>query len=232
MSVAEHLGIKTSEYDAQILTFIPYYDEILDNAAAALDALDRTARTVVDLGTGSGALAARCLTRLRGARVIGIDSDARMLEMARRRLGRRLTPIVGNFETATIPACDVVTASFSLHHITTPAAKARVFRKAFHALAPGGLLIDADCVTATSTRLQKKDMAAWHAHLAATHGKAGATRFLRAWAGEDTYFTLDQETKLLRDAGFLVDVPWRRGSFAVIAAAKVRRKTRRQGPRS
>ena len=54
MSVAEHLGIKTSEYDAQILTFIPYYDEILDNAAAALDALDRPARMMVDLGTGVG----------------------------------------------------------------------------------------------------------------------------------------------------------------------------------
>jgi hypothetical protein len=71
--------------------------------------------------------------------------------------------------------------------------------------------------------LQRKDMAAWHAHLAATHGKAGATRFLRAWAGEDTYFTLDQETALLRDAGFAVDVPWRRGALAVIAAAKPRR---------
>ena len=98
-----------------------------------------------------------------------------------------------------------------------------VFRKAFRALAPGGLLVDADCVTATSRRLQTRDMAAWRAHLAATHGPAGATRFLRAWAGEDTYFSLEQETRLLRDAGFEVDVPWRRGSFAVIAAAKRRR---------
>jgi ubiquinone/menaquinone biosynthesis C-methylase UbiE len=166
MSVAEHLGIKTSEYDAQILTFIPFYDEILDNAASALDALDRPARVMVDLGTGSGALAARCLKRLKDARVIGIDSDAGMLAMARRRLGRRLTTVVGNFETAPIPRCDVVTASFSLHHITTPAAKAKVFRKAYRALSPGGLLIDADCVTAVNSRLQRKDMAAWHAHLA------------------------------------------------------------------
>ena len=66
-------------------------------------------------------------------------------------------------------------------------------------------------------------MAAWHAHLAATHGKAGATKFLRAWADEDTYFTLDQETSLLADAGFRVDVAWRRGAFAVIAAVKPRR---------
>jgi SAM-dependent methyltransferase len=155
-----------------------------------------------------------------------------MLAMAVRRLGRRLTTVVGNFETAPIPRCDVITASFSLHHITTPAAKAKVFRKAYRALAPGGLLIDADCVTAVDARLQRKDMAAWHGHLAATHGKAGATKFLRAWAGEDTYFTLEQETALLRDAGFQVDVPWRRGALAVIAAAKPRRTGRRPARRA
>jgi trans-aconitate methyltransferase len=229
MSVAAHLGIKTSEYDQQIRTFIPFYAEILENAAAALDALDRPGRTIVDLGTGSGALAAQCLKRLPEARVIGIDTDAAMLAMAERRLGKALTPMVADFETALIPKCDVVTASFSLHHITEPAAKATVFAKAFASLAPGGVLINADCVTAADGQLQKRDFLAWHAHLAATHGKAGATKFLRAWADEDTYFTLDHETSLLRDAGFVVDVPWRRGAFAVIAATKPRRagRTRR-----
>ena len=42
--------------------------------------------------------------------------------------------------------------------------------------------------------------------------------FLRAWAKEDVYFTLDRETELLREAGFDVDVVWRRDSFAVIVA--------------
>ena len=116
----------------------------------------------------------------------------------------------------------MVTASFSLHHITEPAAKATVFAKAFASLAPGGVLIDADCVTAADGQLQKRDFLAWHAHLAATHGKAGATKFLRAWADEDTYFTLDLETSLLRDAGFVVDVPWRRG--------RVRGDRRHQAP--
>ncbi len=146
MSVAEHLGIKTSEYDQQILTFIPHYADILDAAAGALDALDRPARLLVDLGTGSGALAGRCVKRLRGVRVVGIDSDAAMLAMARRRLGTRLTPVVGNFESAPIPACDVITASFSLHHVASPEAKRAVFARAFASLRPGGMLVDADCV--------------------------------------------------------------------------------------
>ena len=223
MSVAAHLGIKTSEYDQQIRTFIPYYAEILEHAAASLDALDRPARVIVDLGTGSGALAAQCLKRLPEVRVIGIDTDAAMLAMAGRRLGKALTPVIANFEAAPIPKCDVVTASFSLHHITTPAAKAKVFERVYESLSPGGMLIDADCVTATSDALQKRDFLAWHAHLAASHGKAGATKFLREWAHEDTYFTLDLETSLLRAAGFVVDVPWRRDAFAVIAATKPRK---------
>lgn len=226
MSVASHLGIRTDEYDRQILTFIPFYDEILDAAADALTALDRPARVLVDLGTGSGALAARCLTRLEGARVVGVDGDRAMLAMAEQRLGRKLTAVVGNFETAPLPACDVVTASFSLHHVAAPATKARIFARAFAALRPGGMLVDADCTLAADPKLRARDHELWRRHLAATHGAAAARKFLAAWAGEDTYFPLELETALLRKAGFEVDVVWRKASFSVIAATKPRRPRR------
>lgn len=222
MSVASHLGIRTDEYDQQILTFIPFYDEILNAAATALDALERPAKVVLDLGTGSGALAARCLSRLKGARVVGIDGDPAMLGMAEQRLGKALRPVVGNFESTPFPACDVVSASFSLHHVASPAVKQRIFRKAFAALRPGGMLVDADCMLAASPRLRARHHALWRDHLAAAHGAAGAKKFLRAWAGEDTYFPIDVETALLRKAGFAVDVAWRRASFAVVAAVKPR----------
>ena len=55
MSVAAHLGIRLSEYDRRIRTFIPRYEEILDAAAASVVP---KARTIVDLGIGTGALAA------------------------------------------------------------------------------------------------------------------------------------------------------------------------------
>lgn len=227
MSVAGHLGIKTHEYDQQILTFIPFYEEILEQAAAALDALERQARLLVDLGTGSGALAARCAARLRGAAVVGIDSDPQMLDMAVQRLGGRLRTVVADFERASIPRCDVVTASFSLHHVASRAAKRRVLNKVFRALRPGGLLVIADCMTASSPRLQARDMAHWRAHLAVHHGRAAAARFLKAWAREDTYFPLEEETSWLRAAGFRVEVTWRKSAFAVIAASKPRGRSRR-----
>jgi hypothetical protein len=43
---------------------------------------------------------------------------------------------------------------------------------------------------------------------------------MRAWSREDFYVPLEQELQLLRKAGFTVDIPSRRGTFAVIAAAR------------
>ena len=57
MGVATHLGIKLADYDSRIRTFIPHYEEMLDVAAAAIQP---RARTIVDLGIGTGALSARC----------------------------------------------------------------------------------------------------------------------------------------------------------------------------
>ena len=54
MGVASHLGIKIAEYDMRIRTFIPDYEEMLNVVA---DAVPPRARTMVDIGTGTGALA-------------------------------------------------------------------------------------------------------------------------------------------------------------------------------
>src|SRR6266545_1265517 len=83
MGVAAHLGIDLADYDARIRTFIPDYDVMIEAAAAAVP---RGARTIVDLGTGTGTLAARCLSHAPRARIAGIDSDPDILAVAARRL--------------------------------------------------------------------------------------------------------------------------------------------------
>jgi SAM-dependent methyltransferase len=220
MGAAAHLGIRLRDYDARIRTFIPRYDEMLDAAAAVLKALHRRAPLVLDLGIGSGALAARCLAAAAGARIVGVDTDEGMLALARTRLGRRLTAVPGDFLTTSLPRCDVVTASFALHHVPTRRRKAALYARCFGALDRGGLLINADCCLASNSRLQALDRAAWRAHLQRRYSRPRAERFLRSWAQEDVYFHLEDELALLRSAGFTVDVPWRRHSFAVIVGAK------------
>ena len=212
MGAATHLGINLSEYDAVILTLIPHYDELIDAAGAAVGALARPAPAVVDLGTGSGALAQAILKASPKARVTGIDEDAGMLAMAEKRLKGRITVIHGNFETTPIPGCDVISASFALHHIRTSRRKA--------ALKRGGLIVSADCCLASAAALQRSDRANWLAHLRQNCSPAKAEGYLKAWAKEDVYFTLEQEMDLLRRAGFKAEIAFRKTCFAVVVGLK------------
>ena len=219
MGAASHLGIDLREYDTRIRSFIPGYDEMLDVAAAVLaSAVRRRNPVIVDLGIGTGALAARCLASKPRARLVGVDEDAQMLTAARKRLGDLFSAIHGSFEDAELPACDAVTASLALHHVPTTARRVRLLRRIERALRPGGILISADCYLASTPALRSSERRAWLSHLERRYTAKQSAAYLRAWAKEDHYQRLGDEVALLEDAGFAVDVVWRRGSFAVVAA--------------
>ena len=123
MGAAAHLGIKQGDYDRMIATLIPHYSELLDAAAAAVDAVARLAPAVVDLGTGSGTLAQRIFKMRPKARMIGIDADRTMLDAATRRLRGRIQTIEEDFEQIRIPRCDVKRSSTSASWARTPRAR-------------------------------------------------------------------------------------------------------------
>ena len=220
MSVATHLGIKPGEYDKMIAALIPHYLEMIEAAADAVDVIARPAPAVVDLGTGSGALAQRILKVRPKARLIGVDADASMLTAATNRLRGRIQTIEDDFERVKIPRCDVISASFALHHVPTGGRKAALYRRCFTALRHGGMLVSADCHLANSTVVQEHHRESWLAHLRRHCSARKAENYLRTWAKEDVYFTLDREIKLLRDADFDVEVTWRKDGFAVVVGMK------------
>ena len=220
MGAATHLGIKQGDYDRMIATLIPHYSDLIDAAADAVDTVARLAPAVVDLGTGSGTLAQRILKVRPKARLIGIDADRTMLDAASRRLRGRIQTIEENFEQIRIPRCDVVSASFSLHHIPTGRRKGALYKHCFTALRPGGMFVSADCYLAGSATVQRRHRQAWLDHLKKNYSPKKAENFLRTWAKEDVYFTLDREIELLRDAGFFTEVTWRQDSFAVLVGLK------------
>jgi ubiquinone/menaquinone biosynthesis C-methylase UbiE len=215
MSVASHLGIRLPEYDARIRTFIPDYEEMLDTAAALVPV---STRTIVDLGTGTGALAARCLRRAPGARVLGIDADPQILGLAAKRLGRRASLVASSFLRTPIPRCDLVVASFALHHVRTRPAKALLYRRIRRALGRTGLLVTVDCQPSPTRAVALAQRAAWLTHLERFYSKRQAAGLLRAWSTEDVYVPLDAEMGLMGAAGFAADLIWRKGAFAVLRA--------------
>ena len=141
-------GIKFGEYDATIASLIPHYKELIEAAAAAVERVAPTSPAVVDLGTGSGALAAAILKVRPKARLIGIDADASMLAAADRRLRGKNRHHRGQLRARSIPRCDVVSASFALHHIDTGRKKAALYKRCFAALRDGGMMVSADCFLA------------------------------------------------------------------------------------
>lgn len=215
MGVATHLGIKLGEYDTRIRTFIPDYEEMLLAAASVVPA---NARKIVDLGIGTGALSACCLRNARRARIFGIDADARMMDAAVRRLHGRAELMCGNFIRADLPTCEAVVASFALHHVRTRAAKEKLYRRIRRVLRPGGMLVNVDCQPARDRTLARQQMDAWRSHLMKSYSRMKAIEFLREWAKEDVYIPLEDEIELMKRGGFVVEVVWRRGAFAVLAA--------------
>lgn len=224
MSVAQHLNIKLSEYDRRIRTFIPYYEELLNAAACVLQVLPAKSPTVVDLGTGTGALSARCLKVQPEALVYGIDGDADILAMAQKRLAKISHSahefVVGDFTKAALPKCDAIVASLALHHIPRRAAKQKLYTRCHAALRSGGVLINADSCPASHSRVAEQDLKQWLAHLEQSYSAQEARGFFEAWAEEDTYFPLQIELEMLRAVGFKTEVVWRRGVFAVAVGIK------------
>ena len=216
MSVATHLGIDLAEYDARIRTFIPHYEEML---AVAGSAVAPRSRLIVDLGIGTGALAARCLETAPEANIVGIDADAEVLKAAGRRLpGASL--VCSQFLRAKIPACDAVVASFALHHVRTRSAKANLYRQITLALRRGGQIINVDCQPAREKHLAQRQFEAWKAHLMRAYSETEAEGYLAAWSQEDVYFPLDVELQLMQGADFAVEVLWRKDAFAVLVGRR------------
>ena len=217
MGVAAHLGIDLADYDERIRTFIPDYEEMLDVAAEAVPA---SARVIVDLGTGTGALAARCVENAGRAHIIGIDSDVGILAAASGRLQHRAAFMTANFTRCTIPGCDTVVTSFALHHVGSRPAKRNLFRRIHSALGRDGVLISVDCHPAADPKLAAEQHRRWKAHLEQFYGSRQAAALLKAWSREDTYMPLNVELTLMKEAGFSAEILWRKGAFAVIRAAR------------
>lgn len=216
-----HFGIQVAEYDEAIVRYIPFYRELIDGIAAWLVGHVPAGGLVVDLGAGTGALAAAVLAALPEAQVEMVDADGGMLDAAAARLGgmglaARARGRKADFFEA-LPACDAVVASLALHHVAEPAKKGELYRRIRAALRPGGVLLVGDCVLHPSGAGERRIRAEWSAHMQG-HGmsEAEALAAFERWNAEDHYLPLTDELRLLSEAGFArPDVFWRRGPCAI-----------------
>jgi SAM-dependent methyltransferase len=223
VSVASHLNIPLDDYDARIRTFIPGYEQMLDTAAHALRALPAREPVIVDLGTGTGALAERCLSVRPDGKLVAVDEDAAILDIARQRLARDgmvASFLHCSFLDETLPRCNAIVASLSLHHVRTVERKQQLYRHCHDALASEGLLISADCFVSADRRLAELERERWCEHLRRSYSDAEVQAHFDTWAREDVYLPLARELAMMREATFVPEVMWRVAPFAVIVARR------------
>jgi tRNA (cmo5U34)-methyltransferase len=226
-SVRRHLRVDVEEYDASIRRFIPGYETMLGEAAAAVAAV-RPA-VVLDLGAGTGALADAILAHPEVGVVELLDVDEEMLARARERLagrGARARFTVRSFHDP-LPECDAVAASLALHHVRTLEEKAALFERVFGALRPGGVFVNADVTMPAEEPARGESWRAWAAHLVASGiGEARAWEHFAEWADEDTYLPLEAELAALEAAGFSARCMWQDRVSTVVVARKPEREQR------
>jgi ubiquinone/menaquinone biosynthesis C-methylase UbiE len=128
---------------------LPLYDPFVrllgaDRARRVLldDATLRPGDNVLDLGCGTGTLATLIKCACPGARVFGLDPDAKALAKARRKALRAGVPVqLDQGYADELPysdqSFDTVFSSFMFHHLDS-GAKAGMLREVLRVLKPGG----------------------------------------------------------------------------------------------
>jgi tRNA (cmo5U34)-methyltransferase len=131
-------------YLAMMRKAVPGYDRLEDETLAATGG---GAKSVLELGTGTGETARRVLDRHPDAQLIGIDASLGMVNVARDSLpSDRVKLLVGRLEDP-LPegSFDLVVSALAVHHLEGTG-KADLFRRIASRLDPAGRFVLADVV--------------------------------------------------------------------------------------
>jgi tRNA (cmo5U34)-methyltransferase len=218
----------TVMFDAEAASYsrrqlLPCFEAFYGSAVRALELAEPgPLRAVLDLGTGTGALAMAIATAYPGAQFTLLDGAPAMIREAEANLGSRVAAALVQDFADPLPAgpFDAIVSSLAIHHLDD-AGKASLYARARDALRPGGVFANAEQVLGATPAL---DVLLWRWHEREARAR-GATDEQWAAAVErmthDRCATVETNLELVRAAGLDdVSVHFADGRFAVFAGRR------------
>jgi len=198
-------GWNPQTYDATRRRMVPCFDAFY---GAATELVARTFATdsrprMLDLGTGTGILAAHVAARVPPSALTLLDGSPDMLAKANERLAAHHPALVVADMNDALPAgeFDVIMSSLAIHHLEH-GQKRDLFARIHCALAPGGMFVNAEQMLAP----EQWQQTLWKRVHLDTARSLGSSEAEIAWGVElmkqDRCATLDQQLGWLREAGF------------------------------
>lgn len=185
-------------YLENMLAEVPSYPDLQDETAKAT--ADASARTILELGIGTGETAKRVLAAHPDARLTAIDSSPEMVERARAVVPQADLRVARLEDPLPDGPFDVIVSALAVHHLDGPG-KEDLFRRVAAALEPGGVLVLADVVV-------PEDEADVITPIDGVYDRPDR---------------VDDQLRWLRDAGLDAETVWSYKDLAVLRARRPRR---------
>jgi tRNA (cmo5U34)-methyltransferase len=212
------------DYDRARRQLVPCFDDFYGTVLDLIPRDREAAVRILDLGAGTGLLAALVAEAFPRADFTLVDISDAMLERARRRFAAEPTRFhfrALDFEKEPLPGeYDVVVSALSIHHVDD-GAKRGLFQRVYDVLRQEGIFINADQVLGATPEIDREYHRAW---LRQVRSKGVSEDDLAAALermGEDKMSTLGSQMKWLEDAGFeMVDCWYKSHGFVVYSGRK------------
>jgi tRNA (cmo5U34)-methyltransferase len=222
--VREAFDASADRYDRVRRQLIPCFDDFYRAAVEAIPFDTADSLRVLDLGAGTGLMAAFVLRSFARAHVTLVDVSDEMLARARERFAgqpERVEFVVMDYARADLPGTyDLVVSALSIHHLADED-KVSLFSRVREALRPGGAFVNADQVRGSTDVTDRRYVDAWMARVRASGITAEDLAQMYERTSYDRLTNLETQLRWLREADFAdVDCFYKWYNFAVYSGRR------------
>jgi tRNA (cmo5U34)-methyltransferase len=223
---AKAFSAHAPQYTALRRRLVPVYDRFYGAVVEVLDALlpptRREPPRILDLGAGTGLLSAHILGTFPGAEIDLLDASEPMLAEARSHLGGAVRAVHVADMAGPLPAgpFDAIVSALAIHHLEH-ADKRALMRRAHDCLAPGGVFVNAEQLSAPDGQLTEIYERRWADECRALGASEQELADARERMRHDRCIDLEPQLRWLREAGFdPVDCVYKHWRFGVMVGVR------------